>query len=121
MPAFLSPEWFDQAITHPAPSSAHPLVIEQQVKDSPYGSVSYLVVVNGERAWLERSGCGRIPDLTFTADYDTAAAIAQGRLSAQRALMQGRLRVKGSTKALLERPVGRIDPIPAALRRDTTF
>jgi hypothetical protein len=121
MPAFLSPEWFEQAITPPAPPAPHQLVIEQQVRDSPYGSASYLVVVDGERAWLERPGPGRVPDLTFTADYDTAAAIFQGRLSAQRALMQGRLRVKGSAKALLDRPVGRIDPIPVELRKDTTF
>jgi hypothetical protein len=121
VPAFLSPEWFDHATTHPAPSASHPLVIEQQVKDSPYGSVSYLVLVNGARAWLERPGSGRVPDLTFIADYDTAAAIAQGRLSAQRALMQGRLRVKGSTKALFDRGVGGIDPVPADLRQNTTY
>ena len=121
MPAFLSPEWFEQAITHPAPRAEHPLVIEQQVRDSPYGPVSYLVVVNGEGAWLERSGSGRVPDVTFIVDYDTAADLARGRLSAQRALMQGRLRVTGSTKALLERPVGRIDPVPAGLRQHTTF
>jgi hypothetical protein len=121
MPAFLSPEWFDQAISQPEPPTEHQLVIEQQVRDSPYGSVSYLVVVNGERAWLERPGSGRVPDLTFIVDYDTAAELAQGRLSSQRALMQGRLRVKGSTKALLERPVGPLDPIPAALRQNTTF
>jgi hypothetical protein len=121
MPAFLSPEWFDQAITDPAPSASHPLVIEQQVKDSPYGSVTYLILINGERAWLERPGSGRIPELTFTVDYDTAAGIAQGSLSAQRALMQGRLRVKGSIKALLERGVGGIDPVPADLRKNTVF
>ena len=121
MPPFLSPAWFDQAVTHPAPPAEHPLVIEQQVHGSPYGYVSYLVVVNGERAWLERPGPDRLPDLTFVVDYDTAAAMAQGQLSAQRALMQGRLRVKGSTKALFERPVGPIDPIPADLREHTTF
>jgi SCP-2 sterol transfer family len=121
MPAFLSPEWFEQAIDQGAPRTDHQLVIEQQIRESPYGSVSYLVVVDGERAWLERPGSGRVAHVTFTVDYDTAAAMARGELSAQRALMQGRLRVRGSTKALLERPVGRIDPVPAALRRNTTF
>ena len=123
MPAFLSPDWFDQALDRPAPPDERTLVIQQIVVGSPYGDVAYLVVVGAGGAWIERPGPGVTPDLTLTVDYQTAAAIAQGDLSTQRALMQGRLRVKGSTKALSGRlaELAGLDPMPPELRKNTTY
>ncbi|HZD66429.1 MAG TPA: SCP2 sterol-binding domain-containing protein [Acidimicrobiales bacterium] len=40
------------------------------------------------------------PDVTFTEDYDTAAALSRGELTAQTALLNGRIRVQGDTNAL---------------------
>ena len=58
-----------------------------------------------------RAGCascaGRVddPDLTFTQDRATAEAIHRGDLSAQAAFMQGRLRLGGDLRAVIDRAV----------------
>jgi hypothetical protein len=135
---FLSAAWFDEIeSTRPGGSdeAANPcngadpedrLVLRQVVTGTPDGEVSYLVVVDGEQARVERLG-GSPGDgdiqLTITCDWPTATAIAQGLLSTQKALMQGRLRVRGSPTALLARgrQLANIDPVPAEVRRDTTY
>ncbi len=131
MARFLSAAWFDEIESASIPGScdADPderLVMEQVVTGTPDGEVSYLVVVEGKRAHVVRPS----PDdntaeveLTVTCDWPTATAIAQGRLSTQRALMQGRLRVRGSPTALLRRgaQLAGLDPIPAAIRKNTTY
>ena len=135
MARFLSAAWFDEI------ESARPagraggdgnlgptgsLVMEQIVTGTPDGDVGYLVVVEGGGARVERRSSGNTrteADLTITCDWSTATAISQGRLSTQRALMQGRLRVRGNPADLLrqsERLAG-LDPIPAAIRKNTTY
>ena len=126
MPRFLSPEWFDAAVADPAEAAgptADRLVIQQTVTDTPDGDVSYLVVVEGDSARLARAGGSDTPDLTITTGWATAAAVAQGQLSAQRALMDGHLRVRGDLNRLAaatERLKG-LDPLPAELRESTTY
>jgi SCP-2 sterol transfer family len=132
---FLSPAWFDEiesaglAAGPGAPATSNPegrLVMEQVVTGTPEGEVSYLVVVEGGHAHVVRPSPGDTAaeaHLTITCDWPTATAIAQGRLSTQRALMQGRLRVRGSPTALLQRStqLAGLDPIPAAIRKNTTY
>jgi SCP-2 sterol transfer family len=135
---FLSAAWFDEiesarpgdsgeaAKAYDGTDPEDRLVLKQVVTGTPDGEVSYLVVVDGEQARVERPpgspGDGDI-QLTITCDWPTATAIAQGLLSTQRALMQGRLRVRGSPTALLARGrrLANIDPVPAEVRQNTTY
>jgi hypothetical protein len=123
MPAFLSPEWLRQATGEPQSRTEDALVIEEHIPDSPFGPVSYRVVVDGARAWIETGGNALEPNLTITVGYETAAAIAQGKVSTQRALMEGRMRIRGSVKPLAGRSADLIgvDPLPPGLRDDTTY
>jgi SCP-2 sterol transfer family len=135
MARFLSAAWFNEiesagaaggAGTDGNQDPAERLVMEQVVTGTPDGEVSYLVVVEGKRARVVRPSSGATlteADLTITCDWPTATAIAQGHLSTQRALMQGRLRVRGSPAALLQRgaQLAGLDPIPAAIRKNTTY
>ena len=65
------------------------------------------------------------PDATvvFTEDYDTAAAIGRGDLSAQSAFMMGRIRVRGDLSKLVEQSnvFGEIEDVLAELRAETTY
>ncbi|HEY1734535.1 MAG TPA: SCP2 sterol-binding domain-containing protein [Acidimicrobiales bacterium] len=101
---------------------AGPLVLRQVVTGGPDGDVRYDVVVSGEHAVIDPAAAARA-DLTFTSDYDTAAAIASGRMSTHAALSDGRLRVSGNAATLAERAgdISAIDPVPARLRAETEY
>jgi hypothetical protein len=126
---FLSSEWFDELAAGSAPlppeTDAGSLVIEQVVEGTPDGDVRYRVIVRAGQARVERGQGGGAPavDLTITADWVTACAIAQGTLSTQRALMEGRLRVRGSTSRLSghESDLVGLDPVPPEVRDRTTY
>jgi hypothetical protein len=101
------------------------MVLEQVVTGGPDGPVTYRVEVAAGQArvvWPVPDGAPA-PDLRITTDWDTAVSVARGQLSTQRALMEGRLRVKGSPDRLGEvtAAIGRIDPVPAGVRDRTTF
>jgi predicted lipid carrier protein YhbT len=105
---FLTDAWLDElddaARSATAPAMAH-LVVQQVVPDGPEGhEVAYAVVLDEGRVRIER---GRVvdPDVTFTQDRATAEAIHQGQLSAQAAFMQGRLRLGGDLRAVIDRAV----------------
>jgi SCP-2 sterol transfer family len=128
MSRFLSPEWFAQVTAGPegregSPEGADRIVFEQLVMGTPYGDVRYAVVVAAGRSWIEVPGDQLAATLTISSDYATVSAIAQGQLSAERALMQGRLRVRGSTERLAGRSAELIglDPVPAQVREKTTY
>ena len=100
MTAFPSDDWFTELAT--AAAAAEPpadleLTIEQQI-------------VDGER-WAIRIGGGRIEvargpvedaDVRVVTDAATAAGIRAGELSAQRAFLDGTLRIGGDVAALIE-------------------
>jgi hypothetical protein len=127
---FLSAEWFAE-IDRYAPQEAGEgpqLVLEQVVHDTPEGEVRYRVIVRGEFAHIEPApahgnGATTAPDLTIASDWATAAAIAQGQLSTQAALMAGRLRIRGSLVRLARRGarLAGLDPVPPEVRRRTTY
>ena len=78
-------------------------MLQQVVTDGPDGhEVAYALVVRGGRVHVER-GRADDPDLVFTQDRDTAEAIHRGELSAQAAFMQGRLRLGGDLRAVVDR------------------
>jgi SCP-2 sterol transfer family len=137
MARFLSPEWFAEVARLGASRSAATpdggaadLVLEQVVRDTPDGEVRYRVVVVGGSAHIEgpaaaasTNGAPAGPDLTITCDWATATAMAQGELSTHAALLAGRLRVKGDMARLSGRSGALIglDPVPAQVRRQTTY
>ena len=97
---FLSPEWLDHLATVTA--SASPTVdlsVHQRVTGGPDGDVEYTLRLAGGTVRLE-PGPGQA-DVELTADYETAAAISQGRLSPASAFAAGRLRIGGSVGALV--------------------
>ncbi len=102
--------------------------MERVVRGGPDGDVRYRVVVAGGSAFLERpdgaaGGSSPEPDLTIASDWITAAEIAQGTLSAQAALMTGRLRVRGNLARLAAwaGDLPGLDAVPASVRRRTTY
>jgi hypothetical protein len=127
---FLTAEWFARVRAEAGPVERTPaeVVLGQVVTDGPEGEVRYRVEVRRGRASLMAGSTGDA-DMTFTCDYTTASAIASGALSTQSALLQGRIRVAGSPAALLARRAPRlgapgediVDPVPAAVRAETTF
>jgi hypothetical protein len=127
MARFLSPEWFEEVETASAQSSrsgSNTLIIRQVVTGGPAGDVSYLVLVDDGHAQVTRTDKGDLhPDLTITTAWETAVGIAQGSLSAERALMDGRLRVAGDLSRLAAHRgrLAGLDPIPAEVRASTTF
>jgi predicted lipid carrier protein YhbT len=125
---YLSPEWMDAAGAALARDERLAtalrgvrLTVEQVVED-PAGTVRWHVVVDDGRARLV-PGPAAAPDLRFTTDRATAAGIASGRLSAQRAFVEGRLRVGGDLSTLLahQRAVAAVDDALAEVRAATTF
>jgi putative sterol carrier protein len=129
MARFLSSEWFDEVATcapqPPTDESGNPeadLVLEQVVRDTSDGEVRYRVVVASGRAYIQPAGASP-PDLTITCDWATATAMARGHLSAQTALMDGRLRIKGNLARLTGSTADLVglDPVPAEVRHQTTY
>jgi putative sterol carrier protein len=103
---FLTDAWLDDldaaARVAELPTEA-PLVLQQVVTDGPDGhEVAYALVVRDGRVHVER-GRADDPDLVFTQDRATAEAIHRGELSAQAAFMQGRLRLGGDLRAVVDR------------------
>jgi hypothetical protein len=105
---FLTDQWFDEldVAARAAEVPAGPaLVVQQIVADGPDGEeVAWALVLDSGRVRLER-GRAAAPDVTFTQDRATAEAIHRGDLSAQVAFMQGRLRLGGDLRAVIDRAV----------------
>ena len=117
----------------PAGGESPALVLEQVVTGTPYGEVRYLVVVEEGTAHIASTGgaggTGGVgdatpgADLTVTSAWETAVAIARGDLSAQVALMEGQLRIRGNLARLpdVSARLARNDPVPEEVRRATTY
>jgi hypothetical protein len=124
MARFLSSAWFDDLGRALAgcDTAADGLVVQQVVMDTPDGEVRYWMRIADQQATV-RPGQTTHPDVTFTEDYATAAAIARGELTTQAALLAGRIRVSGNlaTLAAHQDQLRGVDPLPAAVRAGTTF
>jgi predicted lipid carrier protein YhbT len=118
---FLTDEWFDDLDAAARDSSVDPdlrLVIQQVVTGgSDARDVAY-VVTAADGAIAVRRGRADAPDITFTQDRVTAEAIHRGELSAQTAFIEGRLRLGGDLRAVIERSsaLAAIDDVFAAAR-----
>ncbi len=109
MLAFLSDDWIkaldaagSTGPSAPAGSSGSDpvLTIEQHVTGHDDTGTTYFIVVYDDGIRV-RPGPAVEPDVSFIADRETAASIAQGTLSAQAAFMSGALRLVGEASALL--------------------
>jgi hypothetical protein len=123
--SYLSGEWFEQLGAAMAPAEQAPqegeLVLQHVVTAAPGGEVRYHVRVAHRVVSIGR-GQAPDPDVTFTEDYATAAAIARGELRASAALMAGRIRVGGDMTALTSHDLQAVnDPVPAVVRAATTY
>ena len=93
------------------------LTVRQVVDDA-----GWTVRVAGGRVAVDGTPDGGA-DVTFVADRETAAALVQGRLGAQDALLVGRLRVQGDVAALLRAApaLAVLDDLFASVRATTTY
>ncbi len=98
------------------------LVVQQQVDGGPDGSVVWHVLVDGTAPRL-RVGPHPSPTVTFIQEYATAAAVAQGHLSAQEAFMTGRITLGGDAGALIAAApaMAHVGDALAAVRAETTY
>jgi hypothetical protein len=127
VPSYLSAAWlqaFAEALARePLPEPAEGCRVRQVVVDGPRGDVRYDVGWDGERLGVDLEPGDGPADLVVTVDYQTAAAIAQGRMSAQEGIATGRITLRGSlqhvraARALL----GAIEDRVADLRAATTY
>jgi len=129
MPRYLSREWLEAAqwaidantSVREAVSGAD-FVVQHVVTGGSDGDVTYHVRVGVDGV---RICAGEAPDPTvvFTEDYDTAAAIGRGELSAQAAFMAGRIRVRGDLPRLVEQnsAFSDIEDALAGLRSETSY
>ncbi len=127
MLTFLSDEWIaaldaaiaaDEALV--ATTADLSLTIEQQVEDGPLGPVTYHLTFD-HGAVSVKPGPAADATVRFRQNHDTAAAIAAGHGSAQRAFMTGRLRVGGDLQVLLAKRelLAELGDVFAAVRADT--
>jgi hypothetical protein len=122
MPRYLSAAWFASAGSEPLPEPLE-MILEQVVRGTPDGDVVYRVEVAGDQArivWPVPAGAPAA-DLRVSTDWETAVSVARGDLSAQRALMEGRLRFSGTPGPLAGAAMGGVDALPAGVRQATTF
>jgi putative sterol carrier protein len=126
---YLSEEWLDQAAAalaaDPAMAAATAevdLSIRYEVTGSPTGKTVYGIRMNHGSTLLE-PGPAKDAQVSFAMDYDTAAAIAQGELSAQAAFMQGRLKLDGDVSVLIRQhsAIDGFSDALAPLREATTY
>lgn len=105
MAEFLSPEWLSEldvaARAATAPADLR-LVIQQVVVGPDGAELAAWAVRIADGAVHVAPGHADDADVTFTQDRDTAAAIARGELAAQRAFLDGHLRVGGDLTRVLD-------------------
>jgi putative sterol carrier protein len=121
---FLSEAWFRALAESTGPlrrEALRGITVQQVVTGTPDGEVRYAISLSDERATVRPGQAGN-PDVTFTEDYPTAAAIARGELTAQAALLAGRIRVAGNVAALMTRQdLVYDDFVPPAVRAVTSY
>jgi putative sterol carrier protein len=122
---FLSDAWVtelaDRAESVEGPPDVR-LTIQQVVLEADGTEQAYAVLLDGGKVRV-RPGRLPTPDVTFTQDRETAAAIAGGELSAQAAFLAGRLRIGGDVHLLAEQAahLATVADLFAQVRTTTTW
>lgn len=125
MPEFLSAAWIDALDTAARAVALDPsasITVEQIVRHAPDGEVRYHLRIGDGRARVH-DGPADAPDLRLLADYDTAARLQRGELTAQHALAAGRLKVHGRFERLVRvaDALRALEDAFAPVRAQTTF
>ena len=104
MVKYLSDEWMQQAAaaleSAEVPADAE-MVVQYEVSGGGNGKVRYVLEVSGGRATIVPGKRADAP-VTFSLDYDTAVAVLTGEISAQVAFMQGRMKLAGDVRVLID-------------------
>src|SRR4029453_11177713 len=98
------------------------LTVEQVVTGGPDGPVTWhLAIADGKVALA--AGPAPRAEVRLSTDYPTAAGVAACDLAAQRAFVEGRLRIGGDLSLLLAHPraLGRGGDARAPVRAETTY
>ena len=129
MPRYLTQEWLDAAHRAVEADAALTestkdvqLTVQQVVTGGPDGDAAYHVAIDDGTVRVV-TGEASNATVTFIQNWDTAAAISRGELSAQGAFMTGRIRVRGDLPKLVEygNVFGGVDDVFADLRAHTTY
>jgi len=120
---YLSTEWIEQAnkAVEGGAGSDGDSAIGFVVTNGPDGDRSYSIVLGTDSAGVvegvESAG------VTLTMDWNLAASIAQGNASAQRAFLDGQIRLGGDARVLLgnSEAIAEIDRRLAKLRKLTVY
>ncbi|MEM7274334.1 MAG: SCP2 sterol-binding domain-containing protein [Actinomycetota bacterium] len=97
---YLSDDWLrraDELLADQPPLEAA-VAVGMIVQGGPDGDRRYRMVLGPDRVGVDRSD---EVGVSLTMDWDVAVAIAQGRSSAQRAFLDGRLQLGGDAGVLL--------------------
>lgn len=120
---YLSDDWLQAAdrALESMPPTTEPLALGYRVNDGPDGDRLHRLVFGPDqvRALRGLEGVG----LTLAMGWDTAVEVAEGRTSAQRAFLDGRIRLDGDPGVLLghQTHLNDIDDHLAELRARTLF
>jgi putative sterol carrier protein len=130
MVRFLSDAWLDElnaAVRGREPRQGEEaadgaLVLQQVVTGGPDGDRRYWVRVE-RGSVVFGGGEADAPHATFTQDYETAAALNRGELSAEDAFLAGRVRVGGDVSVLLSHRsvLTGLEDVFAGVRTRTTY
>lgn len=126
MVQYLSDEWLEEAGAALAASTVEtgdePVVLQYEVTGAPGGKRSYSLSFADGAVELS-TGARKDASTSFSLDYDVAAAIARGELSAQAAFMQGRLKLGGDVMVLVRQHqlLGDVTDALADLRERTDY
>jgi SCP-2 sterol transfer family len=135
---YLSPEWIEAAgeaiaaddrlgaalagVTLTVEQVVHEHGVDDGDRAGTGDPVAWHVAIDDGKVSLAAGTAAR-SDLRFTTDRATATGIASGALSAQRAFVEGRLRVGGdlSLPVAHQRAIAAVDDALAPVRARTTF
>ncbi len=127
MTQYLSPEWF--AEMHSAAEAFMPddptegrVSLRETIDATPFGTVTYVMIIDNGVIVISTDS-DIVADVTFSQDYETAAALHRGELTTQDAFFSGRVRVAGHLNTLLENAdvLQGIAPAFASVREQTTY
>jgi putative sterol carrier protein len=121
---FLDPEWISalDAAAEALSVDGDARLVVQQVVSTEDGETRYHLIVGDGRIRVV-PGQAEAPDVTFTQDYEIAAALSRGDLTAQQALSEGALRLSGDLAGLARRAgaVAAVGDVFAAVRSRTIY
>ena len=122
MPSFLSPEWLEQLTVlaggeHVGPDAT---VVQHVVTGADGGDIAYFLEIDGSCV-RARPGHDDRAVVTLTEDWDTAARLHRGELTAREAFLAGLIRVRGDVRRMVEAAAGlsALGPAIATLRERT--